>query len=352
MLPKISVIIPHHNRFNFLLQTLKSVSYQTFGDWEVIVVDDYSEPDCICKIKANIHSESRFKLITKTNETKGAPVSRNIGLRLAKGQYVLFLDSDDILAPFALEQRFNIFKTTNKKIDVVIAPTFKFKNLPGDLNEVWGVIHKNIPVMSRFTKCDTPWNTMSGLWDKKFLVSINGWNETLTSYQDWELHIRALINGLLYYEMPNHDNFYRINSDNQSIANNYFKEHIVEGRFRAFLLVIKQVEQTNNKIWIRNLRSLVLQNIILLIDQNKLDPATQILKDYKTYNLRYIDFLILKMIKKDQDCWRYRRLIKIVINLFWKSIDYDPWLHSKSQNVTINEDKKALTYNYKQLLLN
>ena len=105
----ITVIIPHYNRFNLLKQTLKSVLFQTYTNWEVIIVDDYSEPDCILKIKAHIHSEIRFKLITKTKEAKGAPVSRNIGLNHAKGQYVLFLDSDDILAPFALEQRLKVF---------------------------------------------------------------------------------------------------------------------------------------------------------------------------------------------------------------------------------------------------
>jgi len=352
MTPKISVIIPHHKRFNLLKQTLKSVLFQTYTNWEVILVDDYSEPDCIRKIKAHIHSESRFKLITKTKEAKGAPVSRNIGLNHAKGQYVLFLDSDDILAPFALEQRFKVFESTELPLDAVIAPTIRFKKIPGDLSEVWGILNASENVISRFTKCDSPWHTMSALWNKKFISKIGGWDETLASYQDWELHIRALLFGLRYHEINDYDNFYRENSDEQSIARRHFNDTITQGRFKAFSLVIKQIKPTNNKIWIKSLHSLVIRNLVLLIDNGKVAIVSKLLQDHKTYNLSVIDKKILVLIKRNPDSWRYRRLTQIFINLFWKHLDYNPWEVSKRQKIDLEGNEKAFQYNYKQLLLN
>lgn len=348
----ITVIIPHYNRFNLLKQTLKSVLFQTYTNWEVILVDDYSEPDCISKIKAHIHSESRFKLITKTKEAKGAPVSRNIGLNLAKGQYLLFLDSDDILAPFALEQRLKVFTCTESSLDAVIAPTIRFKKTPGDLREVWSTLNVSENVISRFTKCDSPWHTMSALWNKKFIYEIGGWDETLVSYQDWEFHIRALLSGLIYHEISEYDNFYRENSDEQSIARRHFNDNITQGRFKAFSLVIKQIKPINNDIWMKNLRSLVIRNLVLLIDNSKVAIVSKLLKDHKIYNLSVIDKKILGLIKKDPDSWRYRRLTQIFITLFWKHLDYNPWEVPTRQKIDFERNKKAFQYNYKQLLLN
>ena len=347
----ITVIIPHYNRFNLLKQTLKSVLFQTYTNWEVIIVDDYSEPDCILKIKAHIHSEIRFKLITKTKEAKGAPVSRNIGLNHAKGQYVLFLDSDDILAPFALEQRLKVFESTVLPLDAVIAPTIRFKKIPGDLNEVWCTLNASENVMSRFTKCDTPWHTMSALWNKKFISKIGGWDETLASYQDWELHIRALLSGLRYHEINDYDNFYRENSDEQSIARRHFNDTITQGRFKAFSLVIKQIKPINNKTWTKNLRSLVIRHIILLIDNGNINIVIKFIREYKTYNLHLIDYIILRIVKKDPNSWRYRRITQLLIKFFWKNFDYDPWRVSNSQNFSVSSNARALQYDFKKTLL-
>ena len=348
----ITLIIPHYNRFNLLKQTLRSVLFQTYTNWEVIIVDDYSKPDCISKIKAHIHSESRFKLITKTKEAKGASVSRNVGLNHAKGQYVLFLDSDDILAPFALEQRLKVFTSTESSLDAVIAPTIRFKKIPGDLSGVWGILNASENVISRFTKCDSPWQTMSALWNKKFISKIGGWDETLASYQDWEFHIRALLSGLRYHEISEYDNFYREDSDEQSIARSHFNDTITRGRFKAFSLVIKQIKPLNNKIWTKNLRSLVIRNLVLLIDNGKVAIVSKLLQDHKTYNLSVLDKKILTLMKRDPNSWRYRRLTQIFITLFWEHLDYNPWEISKRQNTDLEGNEKAFQYNYKQLLSN
>jgi len=245
-----------------------------------------------------------------------------------------------------------VFTTTELPLDAVIAPTIRFKKIPGDLSEAWGILNASENVMSRFTKCDTPWHTMSALWNKKFISKIGGWDEMLSSYQDWELHIRALLFGLRYHEINDYDNFYRENSDEQSIARRHFNDNITQGRFKAFSSVIKQIKPTNNNIWIKNLRSLVIRNLVLLIDNGKVAIVSKLLQDHKTYNLSVIDKKILVLMKKDPDSWRYRRLTQIFITLFWKHLDYNPWEVSKRQKIDLEGNEKAFQYNYKQLLLN
>lgn len=93
----ISIIIPVYNAENYLRDCLESVRVQTYIDFEVICVNDGSidNSDTICSEFANI--DSRFSLITQANA--GVSVARNTGLDKAQGEYVCFVDADDIIAP-------------------------------------------------------------------------------------------------------------------------------------------------------------------------------------------------------------------------------------------------------------
>ncbi|MDW8303948.1 MAG: glycosyltransferase family A protein [Acidobacteriota bacterium] len=95
-----SVIIPTYNRANFIKTTVKSVLNQSFQDFEVIVVDDGST-DGTSEIVKTI-KDNRVRYFYKENEERA--VARNYGAKLAKGKYVSFLDSDDIVYKNYLEK--------------------------------------------------------------------------------------------------------------------------------------------------------------------------------------------------------------------------------------------------------
>lgn len=97
-MPLFSVIIPTFNRADFLKQTLESVWRQTFTDFEVIVVDDGSTDETITWLS---EVASKIKLITQENSGPGA--ARNKGAENAGGEYIAFLDSDDLWFPWTLE---------------------------------------------------------------------------------------------------------------------------------------------------------------------------------------------------------------------------------------------------------
>jgi glycosyltransferase involved in cell wall biosynthesis len=95
--PLFSVVIPSHDRINFLLRSLDTVWSQTFTDFEVIVVDDGST-DGTSKQLAGV--SERVRLISQANRGPGS--ARNFGANVARGKYVAFLDSDDLWFPWTL----------------------------------------------------------------------------------------------------------------------------------------------------------------------------------------------------------------------------------------------------------
>lgn len=111
MKEKVSIITPVHNSERFLESCLKSVSAQTYGHWEHILVDDRSKDGSAEIIKAYARKDSRIKYIG-LEVNSGAGVARNTAIRAASGDYIAFLDSDDLWCPTKLEQQL-AFMTAN-----------------------------------------------------------------------------------------------------------------------------------------------------------------------------------------------------------------------------------------------
>lgn len=96
LMPEISVVIPTYNHARFLRKALSSVCGQTFTDWEAIVINNYSEDDTEAVVAA--FADSRIRLENFRNNGVIA-ASRNLGIKLARGKYIAFLDSDDMWHP-------------------------------------------------------------------------------------------------------------------------------------------------------------------------------------------------------------------------------------------------------------
>ncbi len=100
MKPKVSVIIPAFNTERYLAEAIRSVLDQSYGDYEIIVVDDGSSDGTLDVARS---FEPRIKALTKSN---GGPASaRNLAIRNSQGDYIAFLDSDDLWAPDKLEEQ-------------------------------------------------------------------------------------------------------------------------------------------------------------------------------------------------------------------------------------------------------
>ena len=100
--PLVSIITPVYNAERFLSDTIKSVQNQTYKNWEILLIDDCSKDNSAQIIKEFKKYDNRIKYI-KLKKNSGASVSRNEGIRNAKGRFISFVDSDDIWKPEKLE---------------------------------------------------------------------------------------------------------------------------------------------------------------------------------------------------------------------------------------------------------
>ncbi|MFT2007655.1 glycosyltransferase family 2 protein [Pontibacter sp. 13R65] len=194
--PLISIIIPHYNREHLIAETLASIQKQTYQHWEALVVDDGSTTQSVEKLTNLIATDKRIRFLARHREPKGVSTCRNLGLEKAEGKFILFLDSDDLLAPFCLEKR---VKAAMADLDLgyYVFKLLAFQEVPGDSK----ILLSNFTTqndLERFFLLDIPWGTPSVLWRKETLKMLNGWDEAILSLTDWDIHIRALLLKISY----------------------------------------------------------------------------------------------------------------------------------------------------------
>ena len=112
----ISIIVPVYNTEKYLRKCLESIENQTYKDFEVILINDGSKDNSLNICKEFISDKSNYELLSQEN--KGLSSARNEGLKLATGDYVTFLDSDDWLESQYLEQLYSVLKKYNADISI------------------------------------------------------------------------------------------------------------------------------------------------------------------------------------------------------------------------------------------
>ncbi|HRK30873.1 MAG TPA: glycosyltransferase family A protein [Tepidisphaeraceae bacterium] len=214
--PTVSIVIPNKNRCDELVQTLASVQAQSYSHFECIVIDDNST-DAYEERIALFRTDSRFSFIKQAPDRGGAPAARNDGARRSVGEFVIFLDSDDLLAPFCLEQRVRCMRA-KPALDFAVFPCELFRETIGDTRLLWNVDTPEAD-LDRFIRHDVPWQTTAPIWRRASLERVLPWDEAARSAQDWEFHLRAVLAGLKYERLGTIDFYWRMASANrQSIG--------------------------------------------------------------------------------------------------------------------------------------
>lgn len=199
----VSIIIPSFNREKLIVETLHSVINQTYTTWECLVIDDGSADNSVAVVNAFAAKDNRITCLQRNRQPKGAPTCRNIGIDVSKGEYMIFLDADDILSPTCLENRVSVMEK-NPVLDFAVFPRTFFKQYPSDSTKTWN-LQSDDSDLNRFLKFDwwllIGWLTTSPIWRKDAVVQLHGFDETLADWQDWDIHVRAIISGLKYEKM-------------------------------------------------------------------------------------------------------------------------------------------------------
>ncbi|MDT0644510.1 glycosyltransferase family 2 protein [Zunongwangia sp. F363] len=220
MKPEISVIIPTFNRAHIIPETLESVLAQTFTNWECLIIDDGSTDNTDELVEKYLH-DKRFKYFKRPGQLmKGACTCRNIGINNALGNYIQFLDSDDLLAANKFEVQ---LKALEKKNSYHIAtckwgglkPMWDFPRLYEGLPSYLST-QKPISLFKIFATRFTYLPVHAYLVPRALIIAVGGWKENLKINQDGEFFSRILLNcsGILFCE----DTFvlYRTGSGNRT----------------------------------------------------------------------------------------------------------------------------------------
>ncbi|WP_298494588.1 glycosyltransferase family 2 protein [uncultured Algibacter sp.] len=213
---KVSVIIPCYNQAQYLDETLVSVLNQTYSNWECIIVNDGSTDHSECVAKNRCNLDSRFIYLYKDNG--GLSSARNFGLKHANGDFIQFLDSDDLIKPEKfIEQIKNL-----QESDISISDYYSFidgsneeaphRYLSPFLSET---NYKKEIILDWEYRKSIPCHSV--LFSRKLIIENNlSFNERLLNHEDWVFWVQ-----LFYYSnsIKNNKNklaLYRIHNRSMS----------------------------------------------------------------------------------------------------------------------------------------
>ena len=207
MNPLVAVITPTKNRLKLLCEAMDSVQRQSFAAWEHLVVDDGSDDGTAEEVAGRAATDPRIRHIRRTGETSGSNLCRNIGVRASAAEFIVFLDSDDLLAPDCLARRVELMQR-NLDLDFAAFQAAVFEHTPGDLARMLNPEMMGDDLL-RFLFFEYPWVITGPVWRRTSLLRLGLFDESLLSWQDLELHIRAVAVGLRYLRLTDVDHLVR-----------------------------------------------------------------------------------------------------------------------------------------------
>lgn len=240
-MPKVSVIIPTHNRAELLFTAISSVFGQTFEDWEMVIVDDHSTDKT--RIVVEGFADDRVKYIKNTGKN-GPSVSRNLAISAAAGEYVAFLDDDDEWLPQKLEKQIGILDTCTKKVCGIYSNRLMIDKQTGKtFSEDPGAETLKGNLLSQLM-IKNPIHTSTLVIRKACLDKIGVFDETMRYSEDKDLFIRLSIYwDIEYVNIPLTKAYYHGNSH---LSRN------LEGKIHGREVILRRYEhlyRKNRKSW-------------------------------------------------------------------------------------------------------
>ncbi|MGL4999930.1 MAG: glycosyltransferase family 2 protein [Cetobacterium sp.] len=275
----ISVIITTYGRPKYLERAIKSILNGSYKNYEIIVVDDNGiENSCSKETESLIKRLNNNKInYIQHKKNEGANKARNTGIKNSKGEYLSFLDDDDIFYYNKLEEISKVIKK-NENIDLIYSGAI-FKNEGKKTGKYRFKLSENPKV--DILKSNYIGSNSFVVLRKKKINEINGFDESLESCQDWDVWIRVIFSGgkIIGINKPLVE--YTIHENENRITSNR------EKRMKGHKVLFEKVKIYLEKLTNQDKQNLILhqQKIIAIIEYTSGN-----IEEYKT---------IIKKIKKD-----------------------------------------------------
>jgi len=188
MSARVSVIIPTYNRASAVCEAIGSVLDQTYGDLEVLVVDDGSTDGTAGIVAETFGPDPRVKVLSRPNG--GPAAARNHGIRQARGELIAFLDSDDLWEPDKLELQ---VAQLDAEPDVALSFTDRIsQDAPGGRTRFRETGFDGRTGIASLVAGNIPISTPCVVVRRAVLESVGLFDETFTCAEDWDLWLRVL----------------------------------------------------------------------------------------------------------------------------------------------------------------
>ncbi len=246
--PLVSILVPAYNAEEWISDALRSALAQTWSDKEIIVVDDGST-DATVTVAGRFES-SLVKIVSQPN--RGASAARNTALQLSQGDYIQWLDADDLLAPDKIAKQLTVENSRNRKMLLSSAWSrfyYRLSKAESMENSLW---HTLQPVEWIIRKMrDNAWMAIESWLISRELVQAAGlWDTSLSADDDGEYVSRVVCACDQIIFVPQAASYVR-QANLSSLSKSFYSRDRLESQFRSMTLQIGNVRKLEDSPRVR-----------------------------------------------------------------------------------------------------
>lgn len=290
--PEVTIIMATYNRAHFIVETLQTIKKQSFINWECLIIDDGSSDNTMDIIAPILVEDHRFQFLKRPDKyKKGLPGSRNYGLDIASGDFIIFFDDDDIVHPDNLKTSLVVLKKNNVDFCHYQKLSFEVEKPSPESHPTAIVKSLTKKDILKLVTQEIGLASCTVLWKKHCFEDIR-FNENLLYAEEWECFSRIITNNFKGIIISNV--LYYNRKHPESNTGQYVRKNPIhrESYTNAILLVIKNLKE-------KQLLSYSLKRYFITISI-----------DFKEYNLFKAILIILELptFEKLKWCFFYTTL--------------------------------------------
>jgi glycosyltransferase involved in cell wall biosynthesis len=248
----VSIIIPCYNYAHLINETLDSILLQTYANWEVLVVNDGSTDNTLEVVSHYQKNDDRIRYISITNS--GPSRARNVGIEASKGEFLMFIDADDLMPPPKLESHIKHFEKF-PELDISYSDGLYFDERYPEIlyrrgslrNQVWIpklINKKGFQVIYELLRRNIM-PICSPLFRKRVINNVGLLDEDYYYMEDWDYFVRSAFAGYVFGYLDGLENAVLIRVQKKSLSKNAKRMALHEAALRKkFDLLLNNTNDT------------------------------------------------------------------------------------------------------------